>query len=275
MTPKQRTNLLRQIAVVVAVVATITVGILANVLPFNDLTTGELAAQFDVLFKPAPYAFSIWTLIYVALAAYAIYQVRPAVRDDQRLRSIDVPFLISSAANISWLLLWHHQYTVASFVVMLVLLGSLIAIYRRLAPERTLASPGRRWAVHYGFSVYLGWVIVATVANLAVLADFLGLGGFGLGELVWFTLASLGLLGVGALMTWRQADVPLLLTLVWAFIGLGVALQPMHASAAIVAWVAAAALGVLVAIAVVRQSPEGIARRGVARDRRRLAEDSC
>lgn len=262
MTPKQRINLLRQIAVFVAVIATIVVGILANVLPFNGLTTGEVAAQFEVLFKPAPYAFSIWTLIYVGLAAYAIYQVRPAVRDVPRLRSLDVPFLISSAANISWLLLWHHQYIVASFVVILVLLGSLIAIYRRLAPERHIASPGRRWAVHYVFSVYLGWVIVASVAHLAVLADCFGFGcfgPFGITDLTWFTIASVVLLGVGALVTWRQADVALLLTLVWAFVGLGVALQPTNASAAIVAWAVTAVLVVLTVIAIVRNQLTAVA----------------
>lgn len=113
--------------------------------------------------------------------------------------------------------------------------------------------------------MYLGWLIVASVANLAVLADFLGLGGFGLGELAWFTIASVGLLGVAALVTWRQADVALLLTLVWAFIGLGVELR-MQPSADIVAWTVTAALVVLTAIAIVRQSPGGVVRRGFARD---------
>lgn len=255
MNPKQTRNLLRQIAVVVAVIATIGVNALANALPFNGVTTGEVAAQFDVLFKPAAYVFSIWGLIYLGLAAYAIYQARPALRDDKRLRSLDAPFLISSAANMGWLLVWHHLHIVASFVVILILLGSLIAIYRRLDPERMFAPTGRRWAVHYVFSVYLGWVTVATVANLAIVADFVGFGGFGLSDFFWFTIAAVALLVVAAVVTFRRADVPYLLTLLWAFIGLGVE-HKAEPLAATVGWMGTAVLAVLVAIAVIRPPPD-------------------
>jgi hypothetical protein len=255
MMPKESMNLVRQIGVVVAVIAMIVVNILANVLPFNGVTTGELAAQFDVLFVPAGYVFSIWTVIYLGLVAYAIYQAQPSLRDDIRLRSLDLPFLLSSAANMSWLLLWHYQHYVATFVVMLVLVGSLITIYRRLDLERATAPVGRRWAVHHVFSAYLGWITIAAMANLGIVLDYVGWMGWGMGEASWFTLGVLTVMGIGGMMAWLRADVIYLLALMWGLIGIGVerATDPMIST---VVWTATSVLAVMVALSAIRRGPE-------------------
>ena len=255
MMPKESMNLLRQIGVVVAVIATIIVNMLANVLPFNGVTTGELAARFDVLFVPADYVFSIWMLIYVGLAAYAIYQAQPSLRHDRRLRSLDFPFLLSSVANMSWLLLWHYQHYMATFVVMLVLAGSLITIYRRLDIERPTATPGRRWAVHHVFSAYLGWITIAAMANLGIVLEYLGWTGSGLGETTWFTLGVLTVLGIAGVMSWLRSDVVYLLTLVWALVGIGVerAADPMVST---LVWTATAVIAVMVALSAIRTPPD-------------------
>lgn len=255
MMPKESMNLLRQVGVVVAVVATIAVNILANALPFNGVTTGELAARFDVLFTPAEYVFSIWGLIYVGLAAYAIYQAQPSLRHDRRLRSLDLPFLLSSVANMSWLLLWHYQYYMATFVVMLVLVGSLITIYRRIDIERPDATPARRWAVHHVFSAYLGWITIAAMANFGTVLDYAGWTGWGLGETTWFTLGVLTVLGIAGMMSWLRSDVVYLLTLTWGMIGIGVerAAEPMVST---MAWTATAVLAVMVALSAIRRSDE-------------------
>ncbi|MFO7562842.1 MAG: TspO/MBR family protein [Enhygromyxa sp.] len=252
---KESINLIRQIGVIVAVIATIIVNVLANALPINGVTTGELAAQFDVLFVPAAYAFSIWGLIYLGLAVYAIYQAQPKLRNSPRMRSLDAPFLLSSVANMAWLLLWHYQFYVSTFVVMLVLLGSLIAIYRRLDPERETASDGRRWAVHHVFSLYLGWVTIASFANLGTVLDYVGWTGWGIGELTWFAIGVVAALGIAAMMAWRRADVVYLLVLVWGFIGIGVE-QAGNPRVSILAWSATAVLAVLAALSAIRRSPQ-------------------
>jgi hypothetical protein len=255
MMPKESMNLVRQIGVVVALIATIIVNILANVLPFNGVTTGELAAQFDVLFVPAPYVFSIWTVIYVGLAIYAGYQAQPSLRNDRRLRSLDLPFLLSSVANMTWLFLWHFQFYMATLVVMLILLGSLITIYRRLDIERPTVSPARRWAVHHPFSAYLAWITIAAMANLGVVLDYMGFTGFGLGEATWFTLGVLTVMGVAGVMTWLRTDVVYLLVLMWGLIGIGVARadEPIVAS---LVWTATAILAVMVAMSAIQRSPD-------------------
>ena len=172
---------LRQIITVIAVVATIVVNTLANILPFNGQETGAISDRFAIYFVPAGYVFSIWGLIYLGLIAYAIFQALPAQRENPRLRSIGGLFALASVANIVWIFLWHYEVFPATLAVMLVLLGSLIAIYLRLGTGRTPVSRAETWMVRVPFSVYLGWITVATVANATQLLYFLGWNGGALG----------------------------------------------------------------------------------------------
>ena len=100
---------LRQIAIILGVVATIVVNGLANALPLNGQLTGEVSDRYLVYFVPAGYVFAIWGLIYLGLAAFAIYQALPAQRANPRLRSIGALFVLASAANIAWIFLWHYE----------------------------------------------------------------------------------------------------------------------------------------------------------------------
>ena len=237
---------LRQVTVVIAVLATIVVNALANILPFNGQETGAISDRFAIYFVPAGYVFSIWGLIYLGLIAYAVFQALPAQRENPRLGSIGGLFLLSSVANIAWIFLWHYEVFAATLPVMLVLLGSLIAIYLRLGIGRTSVSRAETWMVRVPFSVYLGWITVATVANATQLLYFLGWNGGALGPEVWTVI----MLAVAVVLAWLMAitrrDVAYLLVLVWAFIGIAT----KHAGTPVVsaaAWVAT----VLVAAAVI------------------------
>ncbi|HLT36761.1 MAG TPA: hypothetical protein VK034_10755, partial [Enhygromyxa sp.] len=192
---------------------------------------------------------------YAGLAGYAGYQAQPALRNSPRLRSLDVPIVIASLANIAWLLLWHYQYYVSSLMVMLVLLGSLVTIYRRLDPERATAPLARRWAVHHVFSVYLGWITIATLANLGVVLEYVGwAGAAAVPEIGWFTMGLVLVLAVAGVVAWTRADVVYLLTLAWGLVGIGVerADDPRIAT---LAWTATAVLAVFVALSAVRPDP--------------------
>jgi translocator protein len=230
---------LRQVTVVIAVVATIVVNALANILPFNGQETGAISDRFAIYFVPAGYVFSIWGLIYLGLIAYAIFQALPAQRENPRLRSISGLFLLSSVANIAWIFLWHYEVFAATLPVMLVLLGSLIAIYLRLGTGLTQVSRAETWLVRVPFSVYLGWITVATVANATQLLYFLGWNGGALGPEVWTVI----MLAVAVVLAWLMAitrrDIAYLLVLVWAFIGIA----SKHAGTPLVsnaAWIATA-----------------------------------
>jgi benzodiazapine receptor len=243
---KVKRDTLRQIVTVVGVVATIAVNTLSETLPLNGKGTGQISDQFPILFVPAGYVFSIWGLIYLGLIAFAIFQALPAQRENPRLRSIGGLFALASAANIAWIFLWHYEVFLATLAVMLVLLGSLIAIYLRLGIGRTSVSRAETWAVRVPFSVYLGWITVAMVANATQLLYFLGWRGGAIGPEAWTVI----MLVVAVVLAWLVAitrrDVAYLLVLVWAFIGIAT----KHAGTPVVstaAWIATA----LVAAAVV------------------------
>ena len=230
---------LRQILIVVAVIATLIVNGLANALPINGRQTGAISDMFPVYFTPAGYVFSIWGLIYLGLIAYAVYQALPAQRENPRLRSIGALFLVASLANITWIFLWQYLQFPLTIVAMLVLLGSLIGIYLRLDIGRSNPPRAERWFVHLPFSVYLGWITVATIANATVLLYYLQWNGFGISGQAWLVIMLAAALVIAALIAVTRRDVAYLLVLAWAFAGIAT----KHATTPAVtisAWIATA-----------------------------------
>lgn len=213
---------LRQFAVIVVTLATIAVNGLATGLPLNGQSTGQISDRFPSLFTPAGYVFSIWGVIYLGLLAYMVYQALPSQRTNPRLRSIGWPYVISGVANSVWIFLWHYNQFALSLVVMIVLLVSLIVIYQRLAPSRSSVSAGERWTTHIPFSVYLGWITVATVANAATVLLDMQWDGLFLSPMAWaLAMISIATL-IGLYFAMIQRDVAYVAVLVWAFIGIAV-----------------------------------------------------
>lgn len=241
----------RQFLIILAVLAVIGVNGLANALPINGLNTGQISDSFDVYFVPAGYVFSIWGLIYLGLIGYAIYQALPSQRDNPRLQRIAGPFLLSSLANIGWIFLWHYLQFPLTLIVMLALLATLIVIYMRLRQGAGSPERAERWLVWLPFSIYLGWVSVATIANFTSVLSFYDWGGLGIAEPIWAVIMlAVGFL-LAAIMTLRQADVAYNLVFVWAYIGIGVAQAdtPLVATAA---YIGAGLIGLLSLVALFR-----------------------
>ncbi|UCG26144.1 MAG: tryptophan-rich sensory protein, partial [Chloroflexota bacterium] len=203
----------RQILVVVSVAATIIVNGLASALPINGQTTGEISDSFDVFFVPAGYVFSIWGLIYLGLIAYGVYQVLPAQAHNSDLRAIGYIFALSSLANIGWILLWHYEVFPATVLVMLALLVCLIAIYLRLDIGRKQVSNGMRWLVHLPFSIYLGWITVATIANVTALLSYWDWSGWGVSPEAWTVIMLAIATAVGGLVSFTRGDIAYALVL--------------------------------------------------------------
>jgi translocator protein len=228
---------------VLAVIVTIAVNGLANALPLNGLNTGEISDRFQVYFVPAGYVFSIWGLIYLGLIGFAVYQVLPGQAINPRLARVGPLFALSCLANIVWLFLWHYEVFPLTVVAMLVLLGSLIAIYERLGVGRALVSSGERWLVHLTFSVYLGWVSVATLANVTSVLDYVKWSGWGLSGALWAVILLAVAAALAILMRLRRGDVAYGLVVVWAAVGIAVSQSdtPFVMIAAILAALAMAA----------------------------------
>jgi len=230
-----------------AALITIAFNALANALPLNGKTTGEISDSLPVLFVPAGYVFSIWAAIYIGWLVFAAYQFLPAGRGNARLQRLGALFVLSCAANIGWLILWHYERFIYTVPVMLSLLACLVAIYLRLEIGRARAKGLERWAVDVPFSLYLGWISVATIANISAVLRYLNWSGWGLSAEAWavIMIVATGALGLAVLATRR--DIAYALVLIWAAAGIAVkqttASTVMAAAWALVAVLAAAAVG--------------------------------
>jgi hypothetical protein len=213
-------DIVRQIVNVLATVLLITVNALANALPLNNLATGEISDRFDVFFVPAGYVFAIWGLIYVALAAFTVYQALPSQRENPHLRRIGYLYALSCAANVAWLFLWHYEQFPWTLLAMFSLLLLLIAIYLRLRIGRVRVPPADTWLVHVPASIYLGWITVATIANVTSVLDYINWNGWGLAP-EWWAIIMLVVGGlVACAVSITRGDVAYVLVIVWAFAGI-------------------------------------------------------
>jgi hypothetical protein len=231
-------DIFRQVIVLLSTIAVIVVNGLATALPLNGQTTGEISDQFDVYFVPAGYVFSIWGLIYLALIGYSIFQVLPSQRENPHLRRTGYLYVLSCAANIAWIFLWHYEYFPWALVAMVALLLSLIAIYLILGIGRTGTSTAERWLVRVPFSIYLGWITVATVANVTSLLDYLNWNGWGLSEEWWAVIIMVVAGIIASAVSLTRGDVAYVAVIVWAFVG--IALKHSDTTlVAVTAWVVA------------------------------------
>lgn len=238
-----------QALIVVAVLATIGMNILANALPLNGQNTGEISDRFDVYFVPAGYVFSIWGVIYLGLILYAVYQALPAQRSNPRLASTDVLFILSCIANIAWLFLWHYNLFPLTLVAMVSLLLLLVGIYLRLGIGVLDVPSSEKWLVHLPFSIYLGWVTVATIANVTQVLEYLNWSGWGISEEIWAVIMLAAAVVIAALVAITRGDVAFLLVLIWAFVGIADK-QSATPTVANSAWIAAAVTAVLLLVGV-------------------------
>ena len=236
MTTKQK-RIILAILNAAAFIGTVTVNALANALPINGYNTGELSDMYPNLFVPAGFTFSIWGVIYLLLGLFIVYQLIVSFRSPETpgtegregserteaggfLEKIGIFFIITSAANIGWVFAWHYTLVGISLLAMVVLLISLILIYLRLDVRKRPVPAAIKWCVFVPFSVYGGWITVATIANVTALLVNLGWNGFGISQPVW----TIAVIVVGTLITlavlFSKQDVYYALVVEWAFFGI-------------------------------------------------------
>jgi len=244
----------RQIIVVLSVIVTLVVNILANALPLNGLNTGEISDRFQVYFVPAGYVFSIWGLIYIGLIAYAIYQALPSQRQNPRLRAVGWPVVLGGLANSAWIFLWHYEQFPLTLIAMLTLLISLIVTYLRLGIGRTAVPAAEKWAVRLPFSIYLGWITVATVANVTSLLDYLKWDRFGIAPEIWMGIVLAAVLVIAVLMNFTRRDVGYALVILWALAGISLKHAAVPA-VAIPTWITFGLVGLTLVVAYFLRQP--------------------
>jgi benzodiazapine receptor len=242
-----RTNdYLRQGTVVLATILTLVVNYLANTLPFNGQTTAAVSDRFQVYFVPAGYVFAIWGVIYLALLAYMVFQALPAQRDNPALRRTGWLYVLSAVLNSAWLFAWHYNLFPLSLLLMVSLLATLIAIYLLLRAGRAEVTAAEVWMVRVPFSIYLGWITVATIANATDVLYDLRWDGWGISGEVWAVILLAVATLITAVMLVTRKDIAYAAVIVWAFAGIAVkqSASPVVATSAIVAAVVVALLAV-------------------------------
>lgn len=217
-------DILRQFLTLIAILAAFGTNVLANVAPFNGLTIGEISNTFfkKVLITPANYAFAIWGLIYLGLIALGVYQVLPAQRQNPSLRRMGYFLVLASLAQIAWVFFFQYQLFTLSLVAMLGILLPLIGAYQRLGAGRDRISRIHKWLVSIPLSIYLGWISVATIVNVALVLYNLGWQGWGISPEVWTAIALVAGAAIAATVSIHRADIAFVLVIVWAFIAIAV-----------------------------------------------------
>jgi hypothetical protein len=252
MTPRERLgHQTRASLVLISILATIAFNALSQILPLMGRTAGDISDAFPVPFTPAGYVFSIWSVIYVGLIAYGVWQARPAQWTHPHLQQAAPWVLLSGALNVAWLVAWHALAFAPSLVIIVLLLASVVRVYvltRRAARDSTAGTVLARLP----FAIYAGWLSVATIANASVLGWSLGWQGAPFSADTWTIIMILVATLLGLVFLRFDRNVPYAAVLVWAFIGIAVAAGFPSAVASVAVTVTALLLGGAIGVMVQR-----------------------
>ena len=236
-----------------AVLSTIIVNILANSLPLNGKVTGELSDSYPNLFVPAGLTFAVWGVIYLLLILFAIYQFKFFFSKDAHdfgfIEKIGVLFIVGSIGNIAWIFFWHYEQVLLSLGAMLLLFASLLGIYLRLDIGNSKVSRQEFYFVHVPISVYIGWITVASIANITALLVDIDWQGFGIDQGTW-TIVILAIVTLlTCLILFKRRDIAYSLVVLWALFGIFIkrmAADPLYGIRTDIANTAAIAIGIIV-----------------------------
>lgn len=208
----------------IALAGVIYINYLAVNLPINGKSTGELSDNLPNYFVPAGFTFSIWGIIYLFLIGSTIFSfVKSNTKErttNHFLSRISFLFVFNCVANISWIYLWHYEKVTLSFFMMLIILVTLILIYERLRIGLLPVRSSIKWLVHIPFSLYLGWITVATIANGTGALVHWNWDGFGISGKVWAVIMIVIATLVGLRVFQERKDYAYIAVLCWAFFGI-------------------------------------------------------
>lgn len=219
----EKKGILIKVFVLISYLIMIAVNALANILPINGMTTGQVSDAYPNLFAPAAITFSIWGLIYFLILGYVLYQLglfhkEETVEKAQLIEKIGIYFISSSLLNAAWILAWHFRLIPISLIFMIGILVCLIII--ALTIKKIELSLTEELLVRLPFSAYFGWITVSAIANVIALLVDINWNRFGLSEQFWaVAVIALGLV-IGIMTMYKYKDKVYSLVIIWAYIGI-------------------------------------------------------
>jgi translocator protein len=208
--------------IVFFVLTVIVNGIAGSTTLIGGQNTAAVSNKYPTLITPAGYVFAIWGIIYVLLGVFVVYQSLPKQRTSEFVGKIGWLFVVSSIINMAWIFVWQSEYLWVSVVLILAYLITLIAIYLRINIGKEKVKIGEKLAVHLPFSVYLGWISIATVANITLTLVAYNWDGFGLAPEIWAIIVATLVLVLTMLMLGIRKDLAYALVVIWALVGISV-----------------------------------------------------
>ncbi|MEZ5535605.1 MAG: hypothetical protein R3F02_08260 [Thiolinea sp.] len=205
---------------ILAFILMVMVNALSNIIPLGGQTQKDVSDKYPTLFTPDGFTFSIWGLIYLTLAGFVIYQALPAQRNKALVSTVTRLFILTCLTNIIWLFCWHYDRLWLSLLVMVVLLILLIKIYSALQINLRPVSWSRWLFLYLPFSLYSGWITVATIANLTIVQQAMGWEGAGLNPINWTLLKLAVAAGISAVVVLKRHDMIFGLVIAWAAYGI-------------------------------------------------------
>lgn len=192
----------------------ITLNILANALPFNGKTTGQVSDQYDNLFTPSGMTFSIWGVIYVLLSLVLVYLLfKPNAYFEQQV-NLKIIILLTALSffNGLWIVLWHYDQILLTLFVMIFLLVILGILFTLIPASETL--------IKITVSIYFGWISVATIANVTVLLTKYQFNGFGINPIYWLLFILIIGVILSMLVLFYTRNTLYVFVIIWAYLGI-------------------------------------------------------
>ena len=240
--------------------AMVFVNFLANYLPINDKNTGQLSNQYPNLFVPAPITFAIWGVIYLLLFVFCIKQSKGLFSShldeitSETVLLINFRFIITCILNAIWIFVWHYEYLGASVVVMLLFLAQLIDINKRLDTITIYLSNASRFAIKAPFGMYLGWICVATVANITAFLVNIKWDRAGKSEVFWTSSLIIIAACIASYALIKLRNFYLGLSVMWAFSGIIYARLGADIYQRFIVWTAVFGIGLVLILTIIEMS---------------------
>ncbi|OLP15519.1 hypothetical protein BST81_25795 [Leptolyngbya sp. 'hensonii'] len=223
-TPGFNADRLRQIITLAAILGSIAINTLSNFFPLNGVNIGVLSNTLfaSVQIIPANYAFAIWGLIYLGLIAFGFYQLQPTQRQNPGLQRSSYLLVFACLAQCAWIYLFLARLFPLSIIAMLGILLPLMGMHQRLGIGQQHVSRQERWLIHIPISIYLGWITVATVVNVAIALYSLNWNGWGITPPVWTVIMMMISAAIATLVAVQRHNIAYTLVIVWALIAIAI-----------------------------------------------------
>lgn len=215
-------------------IGVIAVNALANILPINGYNTGQIAAFYPNRFVPAGFTFSIWGVIYSLLLIYTITYSYFIIRRNSKkevieyINKVHPYYLLTCVFNMAWIIAWHYLQIEASVVIMLLFLSTLIQLFSKSRSHVDLLTKTEQFLLNTPFIVYLGWISVATIANITALFVAYQWGGFGIDPVYWSAIMISIASFIGIVFIRKYKSIAFPSVLIWALMGINVSQGKNH-----------------------------------------------